>query len=182
MNISVVNLNLVSHPNKLLDQQMEASQRQQRSGRFFFYGDVLKTPEMIAGEFEKISNELLKTRKLKSWFRAYFNHGMANYVRGGRRLLPCEVGTDMFFVDPYGIVMPCNGMDKEAPMGDLTKQTFDEIWNSDQAQKVRDSVKHCDKNCWMIGSVAPAMKKDMLTPIKWIIKRKLSGKSECACD
>lgn len=146
---------------------------------FHKHDNTFVDPEMIAGEFEKISCELLKTRKLKNWFRAYFNHGMANYVRGGKRLLPCEVGTDMFFVDPYGKVMPCNGMDKEAPMGDLTTQTFDEIWTSEQAQKVRESVRHCEKNCWMIGSVAPAMKKDMLTPIKWIIKRKLSGKSEC---
>jgi MoaA/NifB/PqqE/SkfB family radical SAM enzyme len=142
--------------------------------------NTFKDPEMVAKEFEKISCELLKTRKIKSWFRAYFNHGMANYVRGGKRLLPCEVGTDMFFVDPYGMVMPCNGMDKEAPMGDLTKQTFDEIWSSDQARKVRESVQHCDKNCWMIGSVAPAMKKDLLTPIKWIIRQKLgAGQGTC---
>jgi len=129
-------------------------------------------PEMIAGEFEKISCELLKTNRPKNWFRAYFNHGMANYVRGGRRLLPCEVGTDMFFVDPWGRVLPCNGMDSEMPMGDLTKQTFDEIWHSEQAIKVRDTVQCCDKSCWMIGSVAPAMKKDIMTPLKWILKRK----------
>lgn len=142
---------------------------------FHKYDNAFNDPEMVAREFEKISRELLKSRKLKSWFRAYFNHGMANYVRGGNRLLPCEVGTDMFFLDPYGKIMPCNGMDREMPMGDLTKQTFDDIWQSEQAKKVRESVKHCDKNCWMIGSVAPAMKKDMLTPIKWIIGQKLGA-------
>ncbi|NVN91134.1 MAG: radical SAM protein [Desulfuromonadales bacterium] len=129
-------------------------------------------PEMIAGEFEKISCELLKTNRPKNWFRAYFNHGMANYVRGGRRLLPCEVGTDMFFVDPWGRIMPCNGMDCEMSMGDLTKQSFDEIWNSEQAKSVRETVQCCEKSCWMIGSVAPAMKKDIMTPLKWILKHK----------
>jgi Fe-coproporphyrin III synthase len=141
---------------------------------FYFHkhDNFFNDPEMIAGEFEKISSELLKTNKPKNWFRAYFNHGMANYVRGGRRLLLCEVGTDMFFVDPWGRIMPCNGMDSEMPMGDLTNQTFDEIWNSDQAIKVREAVQCCDKSCWMIGSVAPAMKKDIMTPLKWILKCK----------
>lgn len=134
-----------------------------------------KDPEMVAREFEKLSCELLKSSKLKNWFRAYFNHGMANYVRGGKRLLPCEVGTDMFFLDPFGRIMPCNGMDCEMPMGDLTRQSFQEIWHSEKAQQVRESVKRCQKNCWMIGSVAPAMKKDKMTPAKWILQQRLSG-------
>jgi MoaA/NifB/PqqE/SkfB family radical SAM enzyme len=151
---------------------------------YYFHKDdnAFKDPEMVAREFEKISCELLKTRRVKNWFRAYFNHGMANYVRGGKRLLPCEVGTDMFFVDPYGKVMPCNGMDREMPMGDLTQHSFEEIWASDQAAKVRAAVKSCDKNCWMIGSVAPAMKKDMLTPLTWIVKRKLGGGKGTCCE
>ncbi len=145
---------------------------------FHKHDNKFNDPEMIAREFAKISCELLKTRRVKNWFRAYFNHGMANYVRGGKRLLPCEVGTDMFFVDPFGKVMPCNGTDTEMHMGDLTKQTFDEIWKSREADKVRAAVKDCQKACWMIGSVAPAMKKDLLTPVKWIVRQKLGlGKS-----
>jgi sulfatase maturation enzyme AslB (radical SAM superfamily) len=88
----------------------------------------------------------------------------------------------MFFVDPYGKVMPCNGMDQEMPMGDLTKQSFDEIWHSEQAEKVRAAVKTCDKNCWMIGSVAPAMKKNMLTPLAWIIRQKLGMGKSAGCE
>jgi MoaA/NifB/PqqE/SkfB family radical SAM enzyme len=141
---------------------------------FHKHDNLFKDPEMIALEFEKISKELLRTWKVKNWFRAYFNHGMANYVRGGKRLLPCEVGTDMFFLDPYGQIMPCNGLDREMPMGDLTKQSFDEIWHSEQAQKVREAVKNCQKQCWMIGSVSPAMKKNILVPLKWIARQKLS--------
>lgn len=149
---------------------------------FHKHDNCFKNPDMVAAEFERISSELLKTKKIKNWFRAYFNHGMVNYVRGGKRLLPCEVGTDMIFIDPYGKVMPCNGMDTEAIMGDLTTQSFEDIWQSDQARKVRESVKSCSKNCWMIGSVAPAMRKDKLTPLKWIIKRKLGIVDKgCSC-
>lgn len=151
---------------------------------FYFHkhDNAFKDPEMVAREFERISCELLKTGRVKNWFRAYFNHGMANYVRGGKRLLPCEVGTDMIFIDPFGKVLPCNGMDTEMSMGDLTKQSFEEIWNSEQAEKVRAAVRSCEKSCWMIGSVAPAMKKDMLTPIKWIVGQKLGRGKEASCE
>lgn len=149
---------------------------------FHKHDNAFKDPEKVAREFEKISFELLKSRRIKNWFRAYFNYGMANYVRGGKRLLPCEVGSDMFFLDPHGKIMPCNGMDAEMPMGDLTRQSFEEIWNGPKAAEVRAAVKNCDKNCWMIGSVAPAMKKDMLTPLKWIVRQKLSGRKDCGCE
>ncbi len=129
--------------------------------------------EMIAGEFEKIAGELLRTNKPKNWFRAYFNMGLARKVRGQKRALPCEVGTDMFFVDPSGNVLPCNGSDEPMVMGDLNRQTFDEIWHSEQAKRVRELVKVCPKQCWMIGSVAPAIRKRIAIPLKWVIKNKL---------
>lgn len=148
---------------------------------FHKHDNAFKDPEMVAREFENVSRELLKSKRVKNWFRAYFNYGMANYVRGGKRLLPCEVGTDMFFLDPCGRIMPCNGMDAEMPMGDLNTHSFDEIWRSPQAEKVRAAVKHCTKNCWMIGSVAPAMRQDKLTPLKWIIRQKVGRGDRCAC-
>jgi len=150
---------------------------------FHKHDNTFKDPEMVAHEFERIAFELLKTRRIKNWFRAYFNYGMANYVRGGKRLMPCEVGTDMFFVDPHGKMFPCNGMDAEMPMGDLTTQTFDEIWHGKQAEIVRKAVKHCNKSCWMIGSVAPAMRKDKLTPLRWIVRQKLGlRQKDCFCE
>jgi hypothetical protein len=67
------------------------------------------------------------------------------------------------------------------PMGDLTKQSFDQIWNSDQARRVREAVGSCGKNCWMIGSVAPAMKKEILTPLRWILRQKFGRGAGTAC-
>ena len=130
-------------------------------------------PEMIAGEFEKIATELLNTNRPKNWFRAYFNMGLANKLRGGKRPLPCEVGTDVFFLDPYGNVMPCNGSDEPMIMGNLNEKTFDEIWDSPKAEEIRRQVKNCEKQCWMIGSASPAMKKRIWIPAKWVVKNKL---------
>jgi len=129
--------------------------------------------DMVAVEFEKIARELLKTNKLKNWFRSYFNMGLANKVRGGKRPLPCEVGTDVFFMDPYGDIMPCNGSDKPMVMGNLNDQDFDQIWQSENAKAVRRQVKNCTKDCWMIGSASPAMKKRIWVPLKWVMKNKL---------
>ncbi len=99
--------------------------------------------------------------------------GLANKVRGGKRPVPCEVGTDVFFLDPYGNVMPCNGSDEPMIMGNLKEQSFDEIWNSCKANDIRKQVKSCPKQCWMIGSASPAMKKRVWVPAMWVVKNKL---------
>lgn len=129
--------------------------------------------EKVGQAFENIAIELLKTNKPKNWFRAYFNMGLANKVLGKNRPLPCEVGTDTFFVDPGGYILPCNGSEHPMIMGNLNEQNFDDIWESEQAQKVRKMVNVCDKQCWMIGSAAPAMKKRLFRPLQWTVKNKL---------
>lgn len=128
--------------------------------------------------FEELIHELLKTKKIKNWFRAYFNYGLINYIRGNRRLLPCGAGESMFFLDPWGEIRPCNGMDTDVPensMGNLNEKSFEEIWNGERAQEIRKQVKNCPKNCWMIGTASPAMKKNILKPVLWVIKKKLWG-------
>lgn len=140
---------------------------------FHKHDNYFKNPEMIAGEFETIAVELLKSSRPKNWFRAYFNMGLANKVRGGNRPLPCEVGSDVFFLDPYGNVLPCNGSDEPMIMGNLNEQTFDSIWNSQRAEEVRKQVKRCSKQCWMIGSASPAMKKRVWVPACWVLRNKL---------
>jgi MoaA/NifB/PqqE/SkfB family radical SAM enzyme len=140
---------------------------------FHKFDNVIDEKERVAERIEDVARRLLRTNRPKNWFRAWFNAGLANYVRGGERLLPCDMGTDIFFVDPFGRVMPCNGMD--APMGSLKDRTFDEIWTSDEAKAVRERVCSCDANCWMIGSVSPAMKKHIRLPAQWVLRAKLTG-------
>jgi MoaA/NifB/PqqE/SkfB family radical SAM enzyme len=127
---------------------------------------------MVAQNFEDLVNALLYTNSPKKWFRAYFNHGLINYIFGQKRLLPCDMAFDTFFIDPYGDVMPCNGTKNKEVMGNLNTQSWDELWNSKQANDVREKVRHCDRNCWMIGSVSPAMHKYFYKPFFWVIKHK----------
>ena len=44
--------------------------------------------------------------------------------------------------------------------------------NYGQADEVRSNVRHCDRECWMIGSVSPAMHKYIWVPALWVIKHK----------
>lgn len=134
--------------------------------------NVIKNRPKVAKQFENLVNELLKSNSPKKWFRAYFNHGLINYIYGQKRLLPCDMAFDTFFVDPYGDVMPCNGTKEKEVMGNINEQSWNELWNSEQAEEVRKKVRSCDRDCWMIGSVSPAMHKYIWKPGFWVIKHK----------
>lgn len=137
--------------------------------------NIIHDRPMVAKNFENLVNELLKSNSPKKWFRAYFNHGLINYIYGQKRLLPCDMSFDTFFIDPYGDVMPCNGTKDKEVMGNLNRQNWDELWSSPEAEQVRKKVRHCDRNCWMIGSVSPAMHKYIKTPALWVAKHKLKS-------
>lgn len=141
---------------------------------FYFVetNNIIKDRLMVGKEFEKLINELLKSNSPKKWFRAYFNHGLINYIFSQKRLLPCDMAFDTFFIDPYGDVMPCNGTKEKEVMGNLNNQTWEDLWNSDLAENVRKKVRNCNRNCWMIGSVSPAMHKYIWIPLLWVIKHK----------
>lgn len=134
--------------------------------------NIIKDRLMVAQNFEDLINRLLESNSPKKWFRAYFNHGLINYIFSQKRLLPCDMSFDTFFIDPYGDVMPCNGTKEKQVMGNLDEQSWDELWNSEQAEKVRKLVRNCDRNCWMIGSVSPAMHKYIYKPALWVVKHK----------
>jgi len=127
---------------------------------------------MVGQQFEDLVNELLRSNSPKKWFRAYFNHGLIHYIFGQKRLLPCDMAFDTFFIDPYGDVMPCNGTKNKEVMGNLNQQSWEELWNGEQAEEVRKKVCCCKRNCWMIGSVSPAMRKYIWVPVWWVIKHK----------
>ena len=136
--------------------------------------NIIHDRPMVAKNFEKLVNELLNSNSPKKWFRAYFNHGLINYIYGQKRLLPCDMAFDTFFIDPYGDVMPCNGTKDKEVMGNINEvDNWDELWNSKQANEIRKKVRNCDRHCWMIGSVSPAMHKYIWKPAFWILIHKL---------
>lgn len=151
---------------------------------FYFHKADNKISEQyrVSKNIELLINEMLKSKSPKQWFRAYFNHGLINYIYGNPRLLPCDMSKNGFFIDPYSDVIPCNGMVQKAIMGNLKDQSWDELWNSEQANEVRKQTKSCDRRCWMIGSASPAMHKYIWVPAWWIVKHKVFMKGSYSLD
>lgn len=143
---------------------------------FHKYDNRISKKEEVIVYFVELINEMLRTSRIKNWYRAYFNYGLINYILGKSRLLACGGGTEIFFLDPWGEIRPCNGMDSESlenSMGNLNEKSFEEIWRGDKANKIREKVENCPKNCWMIGTVSPAIKKNIIAPTVWVIKNKI---------
>ena len=143
------------------------------------YDNQITNKEEVISNFEKLIALQLEENSPKSWFRAFFNNGLINYIEGNRRMLPCEAGLVNFFVDPYGDVYPCNGLEEQfwkESMGNIRSANhFNEIWESEQAERVRSLVRKCPKNCWMVGTASPVMKKYIQHPLGWVIKNKLNS-------
>ena len=102
---------------------------------FYFhkYDNKVTNIDEVCGNFDELIQRLMNEKHPKSWFRAFFNLGLINYVKGGRRMLPCEAGTENFFIDPYGNVLPCNdALDRresegcERQSGQLSEELLDD--------------------------------------------------------
>jgi len=143
---------------------------------FHKYDNEIRDKSMVVDCFNGLIQELLGTWRVKNWFRAYFNHGLIEYIHDRPRLLPCTAGTDFFFLDPSGFVRPCNGMDENSwfeSMGNLHENSFNEIWSSEDANRTRELVRNCKRNCWMIGSASPAIRRNLPHVAAWAIRHKL---------
>jgi len=162
------------------DMKMEFATAAFHNSYYFHKDDNFITNEdVVIKNFELLIDKLLKENNPKSWYRAFFNLGLINYIKNKPRMLPCEAGTANFFVEPYGDVYSCNGLEErywKESMGNIREvDTFEELWYSDQAERVRGLVKTCPKNCWMVGTAAPVMKKYIKHPTKWVIKNKIKS-------
>lgn len=146
---------------------------------FYFHKDdnIISNKDEVIGNFKALIEKMMKEKKIKSWFRAFFNLGLINYINGERRMLPCEAGSENFFIDPYGEVLPCNGMERKywfESFGNLRDANdFNMLWQGSRAQKIRENVKKCPKRCWMIGSASPVIKKYVKYPAKWVLINKI---------
>ena len=63
---------------------------------YYFHKDdnVITNKDEVCKNFEQLIEWQLKENHPKSWFRAFFNMGLINYIEGGRRMLPCEAGSE----------------------------------------------------------------------------------------
>jgi len=144
------------------------------SSPIFFGAQSDERPESegAAREMLEIMHDQLRSRRPRDWGLAYYMRGLADYVRGKPRRLPCHAGSDFFYLDPWGDVYPCNVQGTK--MGNIRDGSFAEL-----AQRSRDvvgpAVAGCEEQCWMVCTVAPPMRRRPLRPLCWIAGAKLFG-------
>jgi len=141
----------------------------------------------VARKVEGLISAMLRSPKPKNWFRAYLNLGLIEKILGHDRLIPCSAGRDFAFIDPWSDVWACN-VRSDLPMGNLARESWNEIMNSEAAQQTRKKVASCGQNCWMVTTARTAMRSNLVPqlpkgePLLWVIKNKLKvsiGKSIC---
>ena len=125
---------------------------------FHKFDNVIQDKEHVAGGFEELARRLLDAASPKSWFRAWFNMGLANYVRGGDASAAVRHGHRHLLRRPVRR-SSCRATPWTRSMGSLKEQTFEEIWDERTRPRRRARVAALRPRCWMIGSVAPAMKR-----------------------
>lgn len=148
---------------------------------FYFFKDDnrIENVEEVTEKMTEFIDALLRSprkhlkSRVKDWFRGYLNMGLLNHVLGKQRPIPCGAATDTFFLDPWGRVLACNGSPEPWVMGDLKTQSFEEIWHSEQAERVREMVRNCKRNCWMTGTAVPAMRREIWKPAIWVLRNKV---------
>ncbi len=138
----------------------------------FFYDRV-----QVAKTVEDFITSLLRTNNVKNWFRAYLNLGLMKKILGQDRLMGCTAGKDFMFVDPWSDVWACN-VRSDLRVGNLAKQTWDEIISSRAATDAIEKVAACNQNCWMVTTARTAMRSKLfpqlpkLPPFFWVLQNK----------
>jgi MoaA/NifB/PqqE/SkfB family radical SAM enzyme len=139
----------------------------------YFYDRV-----KVARNVEGLISAMLASSSPKNWFRAYLNLGLIKKILGHDRLIPCTAGKDFAFIDPWSDVWACN-VRSDLPMGNLARQSWDEIQSSTVARESIAKVHACDQNCWMVATARTAMRSNIipsapkLGPLSWVIYNKL---------
>ena len=139
----------------------------------YFYDRVA-----VARKVEGLVTSMLASGKPKNWFRAYLNLGLIEKILGHERLIRCTAATDFAFIDPWSDVWACN-VRSDLPMGNLARQSWEEITGSDKTKDTVRKVHACEQNCWMVTTARTAMRSNVIPqapkmgPLLWVLYNKL---------
>jgi radical SAM protein with 4Fe4S-binding SPASM domain len=127
----------------------------------------------LARQLDRVAVQELRSRRPKSWLRAYFHRGLVEHARAHVRPTPCEAGHTSFMIDPTGDVYPCNILD--LPVGNVREASFMDIWNSARMENARETVRACNQPCWMVCTARASMRRDRTQVAAWVARSKVEA-------
>jgi len=138
----------------------------------------LRDQKTVAREVEKTIAAFIRSRSIKSWFRAYLLLGLRRQVLGHGSSEKCTAGTGFAFIDPWANVFACN-VRPDLVMGNLQKQSWKDIVSSPAAHRCHAQVDQCEKKCWKVVNARVAMRSALmprlpkLGPLRWVVTNKI---------
>jgi MoaA/NifB/PqqE/SkfB family radical SAM enzyme len=147
-----------------------------QSSEFFFGGKQVEESadvNVLKEQFEYVIRQELRSWQPKKWVRAYFTKSLLNFAITGKQALPSRAGKDFFFLDPFGNVYP--SVVHNAIMGNIHEKSFEEIWNSPEAEAARVKVREAKQDVWMICTARTAIKSHPVRVGWWILKSKIKN-------
>lgn len=128
--------------------------------------------DLARREYGYIIKKELSTWNIKRWLRAYFAHGMFNFISSHNPVISNAPGRDFFFMDPSGAIYP--SVVHNALLGNMKNiKNFSEFWRSKNMEAKRKQVDAMEVPVWMICTARSAMKRHPFKVLGWILKNKL---------
>ncbi|NCA93608.1 MAG: radical SAM protein [Sphingobacteriia bacterium] len=132
------------------------------SENYFGKENEIKNPESIFEALNWLIEKELSAANPKNWARAYFAYGAREFIKTGKRILPDYSGILSIFIDPQGVIYPC----------DVSSFRLGSLKNSEDIKKIAiPRPSGCEKS-WMVCTARQSIKKHFIRVIVWIILHK----------
>lgn len=135
------------------------------SENYFGKDNAIKDKTEIIQALNWLVDKEISTWNYKNWGRAYFAYGAREFIQKGTRILPDYSGILSIFVNPQGVVYPC----------DVSSTKIGNLKNIDNMGKMAvNSLTGCEKS-WMVCTARQSIKKHYIKVIWWIVRHKFLG-------
>ncbi|NLC30923.1 MAG: radical SAM protein [Candidatus Moranbacteria bacterium] len=136
------------------------------SENYFGKENTIKDKKEIVKALNWLIKKELSSWNPKNWARSYFAYGAREFVKTGERILPDYSGILSVFIDPQGVIYPC----------DVSNFKLGSLKNSGDIEKISiPQLSGCEKS-WMVCTARQSIKKHFIRVIVWIILHKFLRK------
>lgn len=134
-------------------------------------------PEMTgiaAKSLKSVRSSQLRSSSVKDWLRAYHIQGIMDSDLRKEFVSKCEAGSKFVFISPSGEVFPCLVMNMS--LGNLKDvKAWDELASPDLELKMREAVKGCKEDCWMVCNTRTLILSHPVRAGVWVARNKVNA-------